>query len=182
MDKLFADFDRPDSAGCALGIYKDGRIVYERGYGSADLEHDVPITPDSVFYAGSVSKQFTALAAALAIKQGLFGLDDDVRRFVPELPAYEAPITVRHLIHHTSGLRDINTLVAAAGQRDEAAFDNDAVLRVAGPGSAGSTSRRAPSTSTRTRATHCSRSHHRAHVEDAVHRLCRRARSSSRSG
>lgn len=130
VDKLFAAFDRPDSPGCALGMFKDGRVIYEHGYGSADLEHDVPITPETVFYAGSVSKQFTAMAAALAIKEGLFGLDDDVRKFVPELPSYGKPILVRHLIHHTSGLRDVNTLVAAAGSRDEAAFDNDAVLRV----------------------------------------------------
>jgi CubicO group peptidase (beta-lactamase class C family) len=130
VDKLFAAFDRPDSPGCALGVFKDGRVLYERGYGSADLEHDVPITPNTVFYAGSVSKQFTAMAAALAIRQGLFALDDDVRKLVPELPAYEAPIRVRHLVHHTSGLRDINTLVDVAGQRDEMAFDNDAVLRV----------------------------------------------------
>jgi len=130
VDKLFAAFDRPDSPGCALGIFKDGRVLYERGYGSADLEHDVPITPDTVFYAGSVSKQFTAMAAALAIKQGLFSVEDDVRKFVPELPSYEAPIRVRHVVHHTSGLRDINTLVSAAGHRDAVAFDNEAVLRV----------------------------------------------------
>ncbi len=130
VDKLFASFDRPDSPGCALGIFKDGRMLYERGYGSADLEHNVPITPDTVFYAGSVSKQFTAMTAALAIKQGLFSVDDDVRKFLPDLPAYGSPILVRHLVHHTSGLRDVNTLVAAAGQRDEVAFDNDAVLRL----------------------------------------------------
>jgi CubicO group peptidase (beta-lactamase class C family) len=130
VDKLFASFDRPDTPGCALGVFRDGRMLYERGYGSADLEHDVPITPDTVFYAGSVSKQFTAMAVALAIKQRLFALDDDVTRLVPELPVYEAPIRVRHLVHHTSGLRDINTLVAVAGQRDEMAFDNDAVLRI----------------------------------------------------
>jgi CubicO group peptidase (beta-lactamase class C family) len=70
------------------------------------------------------------MAAALAIKQGLFTLEDDVRKFVPELPDYGTPIKVRHLIHHTSGLRDINTIVATAGLRDEVAFDNDAVLRV----------------------------------------------------
>jgi len=130
VDRLFASFDRPDTPGCAVGVFKDGRMVYGRGYGSADLEHDVPITPDTVFYAGSVSKQFTAMAAALAIREGLFALDDDVTKLVPELPAYDAPIRVRHLVHHTSGLRDINTLVAVAGRRDDMAFDNDAVLRV----------------------------------------------------
>ncbi len=130
VDAVFAEWDRPGSPGCALGIFQDGNIVYERGYGLADLEHDEPITPDSVFYAGSVSKQFTAMAAALAVQQGRLGPDDDVRKYVPELPDYGRPITLRHLIHHTSGLRDVNTLLAIAGRRDEEAFDNEAVLRI----------------------------------------------------
>jgi CubicO group peptidase (beta-lactamase class C family) len=129
VDAVFAQWDRPGSPGCALGVFQDGRITYARGYGTADLEHDAPITPDSVFYAGSVSKQFTAMAAALAIRQGRLGADDDVRTYVPELPDYGRPITIRHLVHHTSGLRDVNTLMALAGRRDEDAFDNDAVLR-----------------------------------------------------
>jgi CubicO group peptidase (beta-lactamase class C family) len=130
VDAVFAQWDRPGSPGCALGVYQDGRTVYARGYGAADLEHDVPITPDSVFYAGSVSKQFTAMAAALAITQGRLGPDDNVRKYVPELPDYGRPITIRHLVHHTSGLRDINTLMVLAGRRDEDAFDNETVLRI----------------------------------------------------
>ncbi len=130
VDRVFAQWDRPDSPGCALGVYQDGRIAYARGYGIADLEHNVPITPDSVFYAGSVSKQFTAMAAALAIAQGKLRADDDVRKYVPELPDYGRTITIRHLVHHTSGLRDVNTLMGLAGRRDEEAFDNDAVLRI----------------------------------------------------
>ncbi|MFO7692977.1 MAG: serine hydrolase domain-containing protein [Vicinamibacterales bacterium] len=130
VDAVFAQWNRPDSPGCALGVFQDGRTAYSRGYGMADLEHDAPITPGSVFYAGSVSKQFTAMAAALAIKQGKLGPDDDVRKYVPELPEYGRPITLRHLLHHTSGLRDVNTLMALAGRRDEDAFDNEAVLRI----------------------------------------------------
>jgi len=130
VDAVFAQWDRPDSPGCAIGVYQDGRIAYTRGYGIADLEHDAPITADSVFYAGSVSKQFTSMAAALAIKDGKLGADDDVRKYVPELPEYGRPITIRHLLHHTSGLRDVNTLMALAGRRDEDAFDNEAVLRI----------------------------------------------------
>jgi len=130
VDRVFAQWDRPDSPGCALGVYQDGRIAYARGYGIADLEHNVPITPDSVFYAGSVSKQFTAMAAALAIAQGKLSADDDVRKYVPELPDYGRTITIRHLVHHTSGLRDVNTLMGLAGRRDGDAFDNDAVLRI----------------------------------------------------
>ena len=130
VDAAFAQWDKAGSPGCALGVYQGGRIAYARGYGIVDLEHNVPITPDSVFYAGSVSKQFTAMAAALAISQGKLGADDDVRKYVPELPDYGRPITIRHLIHHTSGLRDINTLMVLAGRRDEDAFDNEAVLRI----------------------------------------------------
>ena len=130
VDRVFAQWDRPDSPGCALGVYQDGRIAYTRGYGIADLEHNAPITPDSVFYAGSVSKQFAAMAAALAIAQGKLGADDDVRKYVPELPDYGRTVTIRHLVHHTSGLRDVNTLMVLAGRRDEDAFDNEAVLRI----------------------------------------------------
>ena len=130
VDKVFAAYTGPDSPGCAVGLYRDGKIVYEKGFGFADLEHNVPIGPGTMFYAGSVSKQFTAMAVALAVKQGLFGLDDDIRTLIPELPDYGVRITPRHLIHHTSGLRDINTLMSIAGRRDEDAFDNDAVLRI----------------------------------------------------
>jgi CubicO group peptidase (beta-lactamase class C family) len=72
IDAVFDEWNRHDSPGCALGVYENGRIAYERGYGMASLEHDVPITPETVFYVGSLSKQFTAMAAALAIQQGHF--------------------------------------------------------------------------------------------------------------
>jgi len=131
VDRVFAAYDRRDSPGCAAAIYKDDQIVYERGYGVADLEHAVPITPATVFYAGSVSKQFTAFAAALAIQQGRLGLDDPIRKHLPELPAYAEGITVRHLVHHTSGLRDFYTLLSIAGRRQDVLFDNASILRLA---------------------------------------------------
>jgi CubicO group peptidase (beta-lactamase class C family) len=130
IDRIFASWDHPDTPGCAVGIFKDGRLVYDRGFGSADLEHGIPITADTMFYAGSIAKQFTAMAAALAIQRGFMRLEDDVRTFVPELPSYGAPITIRHLLHHMSGLRDINALMSIAGRRDDDAFDNETVLRV----------------------------------------------------
>jgi CubicO group peptidase (beta-lactamase class C family) len=130
IDTVFAPWDKNDSPGCALGVFRDGAIAYQRGYGTASLEHDVPITPASVFYAGSVSKQFTAMAAALAMLQGRLSYDDPVRKYLPELPAYADAITVRHLIHHTSGLRDYNTLLTIAGRRDEDAWDNRVVLQM----------------------------------------------------
>ena len=131
VDRVFSSFDRRDSPGCAVAIYKDGKILYERGYGMADLEHDVSISPDTVFYIGSVSKQFTAFAAALAIQQGRMGLDDPIRKHLPELDASAQGITIRHLVHHTSGLRDFYTLLAIAGRRQDSLFDNAAVLRLA---------------------------------------------------
>jgi CubicO group peptidase (beta-lactamase class C family) len=130
VDSIFAQWNKPGSPGCAVGIFRDGKILYEKGYGAADLENDIPISPATVFYVGSVSKQFTAMAAALAIKQGSLSVDDSIRKFLPELPAYADAITVRDLVHHTSGLRDYNTLIAIAGRRGDEAHDNATVLRI----------------------------------------------------
>ena len=84
VDRLFSQWDRRDTPGCALAIIKDGKIVYKRGYGSANLEYAIPITPQSVFYVGSVSKQFVAMSIALLAKQEKLSLDDNIRRHVPE--------------------------------------------------------------------------------------------------
>ena len=128
VDSIFAAYDRPDAPGCAVGVYRDGRIQYARGYGLADLEHRVPITPATVFDIGSTSKQFTAATILLLEQEGKLSLDDDVRRFLPELPAYERPITIRHLLHHTSGLRDYIGLLRLAGVRtDDVATADDAL-------------------------------------------------------
>lgn len=104
VDKIFEKWNRPDSPGCAVGVFREGRIVYKRGYGMADLEHRIPITPSTVFTLASVSKQFTAAAVVLLAQQNKLSLDDNVRKYIPELPDFGAPITLRHLIHHTSGL------------------------------------------------------------------------------
>jgi len=131
VDQVFANWDKPDSPGCALAVIKDGKIIYQRGYGMANLEHDISISPASAFYVGSVSKQFTAFAIALLAQQGKLALDDDVRKYLPELPDYGTPITIRQLIHHTSGLRDYYTLLALAGKRNDEAFDNQVILEIA---------------------------------------------------
>ncbi len=119
IDKVFAQWDKPDSPGCELAVIKDRQIVYKRGYGMANLEHNIPMSPASIMDTGSVSKQFTAMAIALLAEQGKISLDDDVRKYLPEIPQYEAPITIRHLIHHTSGIRDYLTLMSIAGMRDD---------------------------------------------------------------
>jgi CubicO group peptidase (beta-lactamase class C family) len=106
VNALFAKWDRPDSAGCALGVVKDGKLIYARGYGMADLEHNVAITPRSAFDIASISKQFTAMAIMLLVQRGKVSIDDDVRKYVPEVPDYGVTITLRHLLYHTSGLRN----------------------------------------------------------------------------
>ncbi|MEO8578367.1 MAG: serine hydrolase domain-containing protein, partial [Gemmatimonadales bacterium] len=115
IDSIFAPYDAADVPGCALALSRHETVVFERAWGIADLEHSVPITPETIFEAGSVSKQFTAAAILRLVQQGKLSLDDDVRKYVPEVPAYEAPITIRDLIHHTSGLRDWSALVAIGG-------------------------------------------------------------------
>lgn len=115
MDELFSDWDRSASPGGVVAVIKDGRIVYENAFGMADLERGVALTPGSVFEIGSVSKQFTAMSILLLEHDGALSLDDNVRLHLPELPEYERPITIRQLLHHTSGIRDIETLVPLAG-------------------------------------------------------------------
>jgi CubicO group peptidase (beta-lactamase class C family) len=117
VDEVFEKWDKRDSPGCALGVYKDGQVIYEHGYGMANLNDDVRITPETVFHVASMSKQFTAASIVLLAEQGKLSLDDDVRRYVPELPDFGEPITIRHLVHHTSGLRDQWSLLGLAGWR-----------------------------------------------------------------
>jgi CubicO group peptidase (beta-lactamase class C family) len=88
IDAVFARYNRADSPGCAVGVYQNGAITYAMGYGSANLEYGVPITANTPFISGSVAKQFTAAAIALLVEQGRISLDDDVRKYIPELRDY----------------------------------------------------------------------------------------------
>src|SRR4051794_4640749 len=115
IDELFAAYDKPTSPGCALAVVDHGQIVYERGYGSAQIEYEAPIGPDTIFHVASVSKQFTAFAIALLASEGELRLDDDVRTYLPFVPDFGETITLRHLVHHTSGLRDQWELLIFAG-------------------------------------------------------------------
>ncbi|MBN1225031.1 MAG: serine hydrolase [Candidatus Aminicenantes bacterium] len=119
VDKVFEQWDSTVSPGVALAVIHNGEIIYERGYGMANLEQNVPITPETVFRIGSTSKQFTAACIAILSLQGKIALDDDIRKYIPELPAYGTPITVRHLVHHTSGLRDYLVLEYLTGKTDD---------------------------------------------------------------
>lgn len=132
VDEVFADLATPGSPGCALGVYRDGKIIYTKGYGLANLEENVPITPQSVFDIGSTSKQFTAASILLLEKQGKLSVNDDVRKYIPELPDYGPKITILHLLNHTSGLRDYLTLMELAGiNTDSVTTDEDALQIVA---------------------------------------------------
>jgi CubicO group peptidase (beta-lactamase class C family) len=128
VDALFAQWDKPDSPGCALGVIRDGRFIHKRGYGMANLEYAIPITSDSVFRIGSTSKQFTAMCLALLEEEGKLSLDDPLRKFLPEMPGYADRITIRHLLHHTSGIRDYLTLWEIAGERDDDFFVDGEVV------------------------------------------------------
>jgi CubicO group peptidase (beta-lactamase class C family) len=119
IDKLFAAWDTTTTPGVALAVIRDGAIIYKRGYGMARIEDGIVNTPSKIFDIGSVSKQFTATCVALLVKDGKIKIDDDIRKYFPEMNSYEKPITVRHLLHHTSGLRDYNTLLEFAGFRPE---------------------------------------------------------------
>ena len=123
IDQVFADYDSTRSPGCSMAIYRDGEIAYARGYGMANLEYGIANGPNTVFRIGSTSKQFTAMAIALLAEQGALSLDDDIHKFFPEMPNYSELVTVRQLIHHTSGLRDYEVLARLADWTDDYSVD-----------------------------------------------------------
>jgi CubicO group peptidase (beta-lactamase class C family) len=129
IDRLFADVSDPAGPGCALSVQRHGMPMLERAFGLADLEQPSPIRPDTIFEAGSVSKQFAAAAIAVLAAEGRLSLDDDIRRYLPEMRDYGAPITVRMLLTHTSGLRNWDDLVELAGDpRGERSWSQEEVL------------------------------------------------------
>jgi CubicO group peptidase (beta-lactamase class C family) len=117
VDALFQEFAKDTSPGCAVGVYQDDQLVLSRAYGMANLDHDVKLTPASVFHVASLSKQFTAAAILLLAQEGKLSLDDEVRKHIPELPDFGPKVTIRHLVHHTSGMRDQWDLLTFAGWR-----------------------------------------------------------------
>lgn len=114
-DRVFAAWNNTHGPGCAVGVSRGGVILLERGYGMADIAGERPITPATILESGSVAKQFTATAVMLLVADGKLKLDDDARTYLPELKSYGRPITVRHLLTHTSGLREWSNLVAWQG-------------------------------------------------------------------
>lgn len=119
IDSVFAQYDSRTSPGCATSVVRDGQIVFEKGYGMSDFQHNVPITPASIFHVASISKQFAAMSIVLLANDGKLSLDDDIRKYLPEVPDFGKLITIRHLIHHTSGLRDQWQLLGMSGWRPD---------------------------------------------------------------
>jgi CubicO group peptidase (beta-lactamase class C family) len=130
IDSLFSTWDNAHSPGCALGVSRHGNVVYTRGYGMSNLEYDVAIAPDSIFQVGSIAKQFTAFAIGLLAADGKLSLDDDIRRYLPELPDYGHTVTLRHLLAHTGGFRDYWTLLRRGGWRPEDMVTEDDALKI----------------------------------------------------
>lgn len=131
VNRVFAPWTNSDGPGCAVGVSRDGNVVFQNGYGMANLETDTPITANSVFHVASVSKQFTAMAIMLLARDGKLSLEDDVRRYLPELPDYGYKITIRHLLQHTSGLRDQwDLLIMARGRFEENRITEGDVLEI----------------------------------------------------
>jgi CubicO group peptidase (beta-lactamase class C family) len=117
VDALFSKWNTLDSPGAAVAVIKDGMVIYRKGFGCAQLEYGIPITPSTVFHVASVSKQFTAMAITMLDVAGKLSADDDIRKYLPELADFGKTITIRHLLNHTSGLRDQWDLMVLSGWR-----------------------------------------------------------------
>ncbi len=129
-DAFLSQWDKNDMPGCAVGVVKGGRLVYKRGFGMANLDYDVPNTTSTLFNLASSSKPFTAASIALLAQQGKLSLDDDIRKHVPEIPEYDETVTIRHLIHHTSGIREYQALLFFSGLSPDNALNDKAILNL----------------------------------------------------
>src|SRR5690349_9743961 len=132
IDSVFAAYDKPGSPGCSVLARRNGSTAYARGYGLASLELGVPNSPRTVMDIGSVSKQFTAAVVLLLAQEGKLSLDDEVQRWVPEVPRMKQRVTLRHLLHHTSGWRDYTDLLVFDGMQEEAVTTAAGALRALG--------------------------------------------------
>jgi len=130
IEKIFERY-KPLNPGAQFAIGRNGKVIYSKAWGMADLEHNVPLTTESISEAGSVSKQFTAAAILLLEQQGKLSLNDDVKKYVPELPDYGHPITLRQMMQHKSGLKDWGSIADISGwPRTTRAYNNDDALHI----------------------------------------------------
>jgi CubicO group peptidase (beta-lactamase class C family) len=128
IDSIFSEWNKPNTPGCALGIIKNGELIYGKGYGLANMEYDIPNSASSVFRIGSTSKQFTAASIVLLAEQGKLRLDNTLKDYFPEFPDYANKITIRHLLNHTSGIRDYLQLAYLKGFGDDDFYVDDNIM------------------------------------------------------
>jgi CubicO group peptidase (beta-lactamase class C family) len=130
LDKAFSQY-QPENPGCQLSVSRNGQIIFSKAWGMEDLERHVPLSNNSIIEAGSVSKQFTAAAILLLAQQGMLSLDDDIRKYIPEMPDYGTAITIRQLLHHSSGLRDWGSVADLTGwPRGKKFYTNEDALEI----------------------------------------------------
>lgn len=129
IDAIFSEWNKEGVPGCAIGIMKDGELIYAKGYGLANLEYNIPNSANSVFRIASTSKQFTAACIILLAEQGKLSLDDNLHQFYPEFPDYAKQITIRHLLNHTSGIRDYLTLASLKNLRNDDYYEDTDVMK-----------------------------------------------------
>ncbi len=130
IDQLFVEWNTPNHPGGAIGVMKDNKVVYSKAFGLASLEYLVPNSTGTIFNIASISKQFTAMGIILLEEQGKLSFDDDIRKYIPELPDFGEKITIRHLLHHSSGLRSLHALFALGGWRGDDARTNEDLNRI----------------------------------------------------
>jgi CubicO group peptidase (beta-lactamase class C family) len=130
IDQIFKAWDASNTPGASVAVIQHGKLLFAKGYGSANLEYGIPIKPDTIFHVASVSKQFTAMAVVLLESDGKLAIDDDVRKYLPELPDYGKKITIRNLLQHTSGVRDQWQTLALAGWSLQDVITQDQALRL----------------------------------------------------
>jgi CubicO group peptidase (beta-lactamase class C family) len=130
IDQLFTAWNNLQTPGASVAVAKDGKIIFKKGYGSADLEYNIPNTSTTIFHIASVSKQFTAFSILLLEKEGKLSINDDVRKYIPEVPDFGKVITLNQLMHHMSGLRDQWDLLVMAGWRLDDIITKDQILRL----------------------------------------------------
>jgi CubicO group peptidase (beta-lactamase class C family) len=130
INHIFSKWDSKTSPGCVVGIIKNDSLIFAKGYGMANLEYDIANTPNTLYHMASVSKQFTAYCILLLAKQGKLNLDDDIRNYLPSFPDLKEKITIRHLLNHTSGIRDQWALLNIAGTRQDDVITQDHILKI----------------------------------------------------
>jgi CubicO group peptidase (beta-lactamase class C family) len=130
IDSLFTSWNVSNHPGGSVLVSKDGKTIFSKSYGLANIEYNIPNTNNTLFNIGSISKQFTAMGIVLLEEQNKLSFDDNIRKYIPELPNFSEIITIRHLLHHTSGLRDLHGLLGLAGWRSGDLETNDDVYKI----------------------------------------------------